>query len=161
MASDEGMTVVSSMQDDEYDDLDIGFHPHNLSRLSMCTSSMCTNDGDGDGDGDDYDDDDHMGMSLYMSRLSIESFDEDADVDEEFSGKKFLELSSDSDQEPSCNSLPATPPRRRTRTGTLTMVKDCASYNEAQKGSIGRPGGRSSRSKSSRKRRVIRERWAR
>ncbi|KAE8700958.1 hypothetical protein F3Y22_tig00110549pilonHSYRG00027 [Hibiscus syriacus] len=149
MASDESMTVVSSMQDDEYDDLDVGFHPHNWSRLSMCTSSVYTNDGD------DYDDD-RMGMSMYMSRLSIESFD--ADVDDEFSGKKFLELSSDSDQEPSCNSLPATPPRRRT--GTLTVVKDYASDNEAQKGSIGRPRGMSSRSKSSRKRRVIRERWA-
>ncbi|KAK8489920.1 hypothetical protein V6N13_003016 [Hibiscus sabdariffa] len=144
MASDESMTVVSSVQDDEYDDLDVGFHPHNLSRLSMCTSSIYT---------DDFDhDDDHMGMSMYMSRLSVESFD--ADVDEDFSGKKFLELSSDSDQEPTCNSLPATPPRRRSRTGMLMAVKDYASENEAQKG---RPRGRSSRS---RKRRVIRERWA-
>ncbi|KAL4368425.1 hypothetical protein GQ457_05G001280 [Hibiscus cannabinus] len=141
MASDESMTVVSSVQDEEYDDLDVGFHPHNLSRLSMCTSY----------DADDFDDD-HMGMSMYMSRLSIESFD--ADVDDDFSGKKFLELSSDSDQEPTCNSLPATPPRRRSRTGMLMAVKDYASENEAQKG---RPRGRSSRS---RKRRVIRERWA-
>ncbi|MBA0772563.1 hypothetical protein Gotri_007910 [Gossypium trilobum] len=72
MASDESMTVVSSIHDDEYDDIDVGFHPHNLSRLSMCNSSMYTNEDD--------DDDDDMGM--YMSRLSIESFD--ADVDEEF-----------------------------------------------------------------------------
>ncbi|GMI98940.1 hypothetical protein like AT2G46940 [Hibiscus trionum] len=149
MASDESMTVVSSMQDDEYDDLDVGFHPHNVSRLSMCTSSVYTNDGD------DLDDD-HMGMS----RLSIESFDADVDEEIEFSGKKFLELSSDSDQEPSCNSLPATPPRRRSRTRMLMAVKDYASENEAQKGSSGRGKGRSSRSRSSRKRRVIRERWA-
>ncbi|KAK8718218.1 hypothetical protein V6N13_045461 [Hibiscus sabdariffa] len=151
MASDESMTVVSSMQDYEYDDLDVGFHPHNLSRLSMCTSSMYTNDDD------DYDDD-HMSMSMSMLRLSIESFD--ADVDEEFSGKKFLELSSDSDQEPSCYSLPATPPRRMNRTGMLMVVKDYASENEAQKGGFGRPKGQGSRSKNSRKRRVISERWA-
>ncbi|KAE8703612.1 Pectinacetylesterase family protein [Hibiscus syriacus] len=147
MASDENMTVVSFMQDDEYDEIDVGFHPHNLSRLSMCTSSMYTNDGN--------DDDDHLGMSMSMSRLSIESFD--ADVDEKFSGKKFLEISSDSDQEPSCNSLPATPPRPRSRTGMLMVVKDYASDHGPQKGSIGRPRGRS---KSSRKRRVIRERGA-
>ncbi|GMI69520.1 hypothetical protein like AT2G46940 [Hibiscus trionum] len=128
MASDESMTVVSSMQDDEYDDLDVGFPPHNLSRLSMCTN----------------DDDDHMGMSMYMSRLSIGSFD--ADVDEDFSGKKFLELSSDSDEDPSCYSLPATPPRRMDRTGMAG--KDYASENEAQKGGFGRARGRSSRSRS-------------
>ncbi|XP_007051326.2 PREDICTED: uncharacterized protein LOC18613827 [Theobroma cacao] len=162
MASDESMTVVSSMHEDEYDDIDVGFdhdhdqqaHPHNLSRLSMCTSSMYTNEDDDD------DDDDHMGM--YMSRLSIESFD--ADVDEEFSdekeGKELLELSSDSDKEPSCYSLPATPPRRRNRTGVLSQqlmgaVKDYASENEAQRGSFGRPKG----SKNLRKRRIIRERW--
>ncbi|XVF33013.1 hypothetical protein REPUB_Repub17cG0131900 [Reevesia pubescens] len=155
MASDESMTVVSSMQDDEYD-IDVGFdhdhqvHPHNLSRLSMCTSSMYTNE-------DDDDDDDHMGM--YMSRLSIESFY--ADVDEEFFGKELLELSSDSDKEPGCYSLPATPPRRRNRTGVLSqqfmgVIKDYASENEAQKGSFGRPKG----SKNLRKRRIIRERWA-
>ncbi|XVE77383.1 hypothetical protein DITRI_Ditri13aG0058100 [Diplodiscus trichospermus] len=161
MASDECMTVVSSMQEDEYDDIDVGFdqdqehqaHPHNLSRLSMCTSSMTyTNEDD--------DDDDHMGM--YMSRLSIESFD--ADVDEEFTdekeGKELLELSSDSDKEPGCYSLPATPPRWRKRTGVMSqqligVVKDYASENEAHKGSFGRPKGR----KNLRKRRIIRERW--
>ncbi|KAL4378636.1 hypothetical protein GQ457_02G001720 [Hibiscus cannabinus] len=153
MASDESMTAVSSMQDYEYDDLDVGFQiqTHNLSRLSMCTSSMYTDEGN------DYEDD-HMDMDMSMLRLSIESFD--ADVDEEFSGKKFLELSSDSDQEPSCYSLPATPPRCRNRTGMPMVVKDYASENEAQKGGFGWPRGRSSRSKNSRKRRVIRERWA-
>ncbi|KAE8723239.1 Pectinacetylesterase family protein [Hibiscus syriacus] len=155
MASDESMTVVSSLQDDEYDDLDVGFHPHNLSRLSMCTN---------DGDDYDYDDDDdhrHMGMPNDMSRLSIESFDADADVDEECSGKKFLELSSDSDQEPGYYSLPATPPRRRNGTGMLmAVVKDYASENEAQRGGLGRPKGRSGRSKNPRKMRVTRVRRA-
>lgn len=160
MASDESMTVVSSMQEDEYEDIDVGFyqdhdhqaHPHNLSRLSMCTSSMYTNE----------DDDDDDRMRMYMSRLSIESFD--ADVDEEFSdekqGKELLELSSDSDKEPGCYSLPATPPRRRKRTGMLSqqlmgLVKDYASENEAYKGRFGRPKG----SKNLRKRRIIRETW--
>ncbi|XP_022770696.1 uncharacterized protein LOC111314012 [Durio zibethinus] len=155
MASDESMTVVSSMQEDEYDDIDVVFdhdhdllaHTHSLSRLSMCTSSMYTNE----------DEDDQIGM--YMSRLLIESFD--ADVDEEFSGKELLELSSDSDKEPSCYSLPAIPPHRRNGTGELShqlmgVVKDYASENEAQKGSFGRPKG----SKNLRKRRIIRERWA-
>ncbi|XP_039062591.1 uncharacterized protein LOC120207150 [Hibiscus syriacus] len=148
------MAVVSSLQDNEYDDLDVGFHPHNLSSLSMCTSSLYTNDGD------DYDDHHHhlIGISNDMSRLSIESFD--ADVDEDFFSKKFLELSSDSDQEPSCYSLPASPPRRRNRTGMLMVVKDYASENEAQKGGLGRPKRRSVRSKNPRERRVTRERWA-
>lgn len=138
MASDESMTVVSSTHDDDIDDIDVGFHPHNLSRLSMCNSSMYTNEDD------DNDDDDDMGMN--MSRLSIESFD--ADVDEEFTGKG---ISSDSDGEPSCYSLPATPPRRRSRP-RAGVVKDYASENEAQ-----RPRGR--RSKDLRKRGVIKGRW--
>ncbi|XVE73559.1 hypothetical protein DITRI_Ditri11bG0128400 [Diplodiscus trichospermus] len=153
MASDESMTVVSSIQEDEYDDIDVGFdhdhqaHPYNMSRLSMCTSSMYTNEDD------DYDN--HMGM--FMSRLSIESFD--ADVDEEFSGKELLDLSSDSDKEPSCYSLPAIPTHRRNRTGLLSpqlegAVKDYASENEAQKGSFGRVKG----SKNLRKRRTTRGR---
>ncbi|MBA0700433.1 hypothetical protein Goari_022027, partial [Gossypium aridum] len=152
MASDESMTVVSSMREDELDDIDVGFdhdhhpHPHNLSRLSMCTSSMY----------EDEDDDDRMGM--YMSRLSMESFD--ADVEEEFFSKDLLELSSDSDKEPGCYSLPATPPRRNPTRGLsqqlMGVVKDYASENEALKGGFGRPKG----SKNLRKRRVIRERWA-
>ncbi|TYG93579.1 hypothetical protein E1A91_A11G117000v1 [Gossypium mustelinum] len=152
MASDESMTVVSSMPEDELDDIDVGFdhdhhpHPHNLSRLSMCTSSMY----------EDEDDDDRMGM--YMSRLSMESFD--ADVEEEFFSKELLELSSDSDKEPGCYSLPASPPRRNPTRGLsqqlMEVVKDYASENEALKGGYGRPKG----SKNLRKRRVIRERWA-
>ncbi|KAL4384086.1 hypothetical protein GQ457_15G020420 [Hibiscus cannabinus] len=146
MASDESMTVVSSMVEDEYGDIDVGVdhhhhvHPHSLSRLSMCTSSMYANEADDD-------DDDHLGM--YMSGLSIESFD--ADVDEEFRGKELLQLSSDSDKEPSCYSLPSTPPRRRSRKGVLShQSKDYASENEAQKDSFTRSKG---------KRRIIRDRW--
>ncbi|GMI66679.1 hypothetical protein like AT3G62070 [Hibiscus trionum] len=141
MASDESMTLVSSMLEDELDDIDVVFdhdhhaHTHNLSRLSMCTSSM--------------------------SRLSIESFD--ADVDEEFFDKgESVELSSDSDKEPACYSLPATPPRRRGTTRAaldcrfMGVVKDYASENEDLKGGFGRPKG----SKNLRRRRVVRERGA-
>lgn len=144
MASDESMTVVSSVQEDEFDDIDvIGFdhdldhhqvHPHNLSRLSVCTSSIYTNE---------EDDDDHMYMEMYLSKLSIESFD--ADADEEFS--------SDSDKEGSCYSLPISPVRRRNRTAGVEVVKDYSSENDAQKGSFGRPKG----SKNLRRRRIIRK----
>lgn len=139
MASDETMTVLSSMHDEEFDDTDDAYdhhhQPHNLSRLSMCTSSMYTNE----------DDDDDEGMNIYMSRLSMESFDGDAD--EEFSDEKefkgLAELSSDSDKEAGCYSMPATPPRRRARRGSISQeelmmgtVKDYASENEAQKGRL-------------------------
>ncbi|KAK8636157.1 hypothetical protein V6N13_004865 [Hibiscus sabdariffa] len=161
MASDESTTVVSSMVEDDYGDIDVGFdhhhhhdhdhdhdhhvHQHNLSRLSLCTSSMYANEADGD-------DDDRLGM--YMSGLSMESFD--ADVDEEFRGKELLQLSSDSDKEPSCYSLPATPPRRRSRKGVLShQAKDYASENEAQKASFTRSKGK----RDLRKRRIIRDRW--
>ncbi|PPR94529.1 hypothetical protein GOBAR_AA26141 [Gossypium barbadense] len=107
MASYGSMTVVSSIQEVEYDDIDVGFdhfhdhqsHPHNLSSFSMSTSSTYTNF---------HGDDDDMGKN--MSRLSIENFD--VDVDEEFSVKESLQLLSDSDEEPYCYSLPAVPPYR-------------------------------------------------
>ncbi|PPD91672.1 hypothetical protein GOBAR_DD11381 [Gossypium barbadense] len=114
MASDESMTVVSSMVEDDYDDIDVGFehqaHTYNLSRLSMCT--------------------------------------------------KLLQLSSDSDKEPSCYSLPATPPRRRNRKAVLSqelmgVAKDYASENEAQKGGLRRSKGNNKLSK----RRITRDRW--
>ncbi|KAJ7973159.1 Fold protein [Quillaja saponaria] len=148
MASDETMALHSSMQE-EYidDDFEDGHdhhhnpHPHNLSRLSVCTSStMCG-----------IDDDDVMRM--YMSRLSIQSFDGegvgdgdgDGDADEEFSdGKEQPEaglMFSDSENElGSCYSLPATPSRRRNHGGLLNQsligVEKYASENEAQKGVI-------------------------
>ncbi|KAJ7977762.1 Protein of unknown function (DUF1685) [Quillaja saponaria] len=120
MASDENMTIHSSVMDDDNDD-DIGDgydhgghnpHPHNLSRLSVCTSStMCGLD--------DIDDDVDNAMRMYMSNLSIDNLDGDGDADEEFSdGKELPEsgLFSDSENDlASCYSLPATPPRRRNR----------------------------------------------
>uniref|UniRef100_A0A2N9FXF7 Fold protein n=1 Tax=Fagus sylvatica TaxID=28930 RepID=A0A2N9FXF7_FAGSY len=145
MASDETMTTHSSMQeDDDYqDDIFDGFdhdqHPNplNLSRLSVCTNnSMFGNYEDED---EDEDDGDNIGMRMFMSRLSIESFD----ADEEFSDDDDKHgLSSDSDNEPGCYSLPATPPRRRNRGSLLNLhqqvigVKEYASENEAQKGVV-------------------------
>lgn len=158
MASDETMTLLSSMQDEEFDDTDeYGYghqhQPHNLSRLSMCTSSMYTNEDD---------DDDNEGMNIYMSRLSIESFDGDAD--EESSDEKEFEglgeLSSDSDKETGCYSMPATPPRRRARRGSISQeelmmgtVKDYASENEALKGMLRQKVRRNLRRR--RRRRVV------
>ncbi|PPD68314.1 hypothetical protein GOBAR_DD34811 [Gossypium barbadense] len=129
MASYGSMTVVSSIQEVEYDDIDVAFdhfhdhqsHPHNLSSFSMSTSSTYTNF---------HGDDDDMGKN--MSRLSIENFD--VDVDEEFSIKESLQLLSDYDKEPYCYSLPAVPPHRVLSKGA---DKDCGSENEAQKGSFG------------------------
>lgn len=141
MASDESMNFRSgiAMQDDEYDDddddTDEGGHPH-LSRLSMCTSSSIyggdqqVND-DGGGNSIYYQGQDENGMNMYMSLLSLESFDGDVDEEEEEeeeeeSSNKKKRLNSqlvlaagmsteddDSDREPGCYSLPATPPRRR------------------------------------------------
>ncbi|KAJ4727947.1 Fold protein [Melia azedarach] len=86
---------------------------HKISNAGYRRDSMYTNE--------DEDNDNDEGMKMYMSRLSIESFDGDAD--EEFSDEKEFtgspELSSDSDKEPGCYSLPATPPRRRARRGSV------------------------------------------
>ena len=160
MASDESVAMLSSsvQEDDQYDhDTDDGYQPpslHNLSRLSMCTSSMYTNEDD------DYQDCD--GMKMFLSRFSAENFDADEELSDdhkEGKNKNTLDLSSDSDEEPGCYSLPATPPRRRNRGGLINQVrligaKDYASENEAQKG-IRRQKMR----KNLRKRRIIRERW--
>ncbi|KAK8588158.1 hypothetical protein V6N13_087105 [Hibiscus sabdariffa] len=114
MASVESMAIVSSMLEDEFDDIDL-------------------------------------------------VFDHDADVDDEFFSKEeSLELSSDSDKEPGCYSLPGTPSRRRNPTRAalahqLTgVVKDYASENEGLKGGFGRQKG----SKNLRRRRIVRERCA-
>ncbi|KAK8611927.1 hypothetical protein V6N13_131965 [Hibiscus sabdariffa] len=110
--------AISSTQEDENDDIDVWFdhdddhhqpHPHNLSMFSMSISSMYSSD----------DDDDDMGM--YMSRLSPQSFE--ADADEELSGEELLQLSSDSDKEPCYYSLPAIPTHRRNRTGVLNEMR--------------------------------------
>ncbi|CAN0885129.1 hypothetical protein LINGRAHAP2_LOCUS15031 [Linum grandiflorum] len=108
MASAESVALLSGHDDDD-DSTDDGFdshsHPnsHNLSRLSVCTSSL--------------------------SRLSIESFDADADEDvsDDNNNNKprrpnpnNLDFICSSDEEPGeCYSLPATPPRRRNRVGML------------------------------------------
>ncbi|KAE8008407.1 hypothetical protein FH972_004923 [Carpinus fangiana] len=173
MASDETMTIPSSTQEDDYeDDIYDGYdhdqHPHpliNLSRLSVCTSnSMFGNDED-DEDGSYYQAvDGDNGMRMFMSRLSIESFDADGEFSDEKEGKEGTGLSSDDDQ-PGCYSLPATPTRRRNRCGMLNLnlnhpqqligAKEYASENEAQKGvSV----GKKMRNNARRRRRVIRDR---
>ncbi|KAJ9696815.1 hypothetical protein PVL29_008827 [Vitis rotundifolia] len=143
MASPESMRNQSFFShDDDCDDTDDGYvygygsgyellhHPHNLSRLSMCTlNSMSL----------DEDEDDANGVGTSM--MSIESFDGDADeeLSDDKEGKEELGgLLSDSDKEPGCYSLPATPPRRRNRCGLLKVVgvKEYASENEAQKSSL-------------------------
>lgn len=137
MASDETMTVNSSLQeDDETDDgLDHVFDHRlrGLSRLSVCTT-----------EDDDYGDRDDQ-LKNYLSRLSIESFDADADAEfsDEKEGKEFLgaemEISSDSDKDnptgfgSGCYSLPATPTRRRNRNlarEIFGVEKDYSSENE-------------------------------
>ncbi|KAE9593744.1 hypothetical protein Lal_00036535 [Lupinus albus] len=127
MASNETMNLQSSLQDEDFDD----DQPQNLSRLSVCTSStLC----DVDDEHDHVDNIDNV-MSIYVSQLSIESFD--ADADGEFSDTKeditpkMLTLSSDSENEVvgSCYSLPITPPRRRNMINHVGYVSE----NEAQK----------------------------
>ncbi|KAK8639635.1 hypothetical protein V6N13_138008 [Hibiscus sabdariffa] len=138
MTSTESTMAISSTQDD---DIDVWFdhgddhqpHPHNL---SMSTSSIySSNDDDNDND-----------MGMYMSRLSIESFE--ADADEEFSGEELLQLSSDSDKKPCYYSLPAKPTHRRSRTGVLSKrLKEIRSDRKKNDGVvvITRPrGGRRS-----------------
>ncbi|KAI7991528.1 hypothetical protein LOK49_LG12G00851 [Camellia lanceoleosa] len=197
MASDESVSMADL--EDDCCDIDDGYHhhhqhqqthhphhlqthPHNLSRLSMCSSSnsttVCGQDDDGDGDGDpnnyfqlddDDDDDDaanHHSIMMFMSRLSIESClidadaDADADADEELSDEKEGKqlLSSDSDKEPTgCYSLPMTPPRRRNRNGGLNQqqVKEYASENEVHKDFL----LHKKKMRRRRKRRIVRERW--
>ncbi|KAL1350817.1 hypothetical protein HN51_014813 [Arachis hypogaea] len=118
-------TCHSWMQDLEEEEDDDGglfyHHPHNLSRLSVCTtsSSMCGVDDD----------------AMMMSRLSIEDYEDDGDeADGELSGgeEEGLSLSSASEKEdfPSsigsscCCSLPNTPPAARRRKNKVFGVKE-------------------------------------
>lgn len=125
---------------DEVDDTDDGYvfgygyglhHPHNLSRLSMCTLNSISLD-------EEEEEDDGNGVGRSM--MSIESFDADEELsNDDKEGKGELGgLSSDSDKEPECYSLPATPPRRRSRGGLLNLVgvKEYASENEAQRSDL-------------------------
>ncbi|XP_030539771.1 uncharacterized protein LOC115747671 [Rhodamnia argentea] len=175
--------------DDPY--LDGQHHPQargNLSRLSVCNSSFSCPDDDVDmGVGVDEEDvyadfyggggggggggpDDAPGgvgaaavVSSYLSRLSVESLDGDADEElsdekERLPGWGAAELTSDSGEERECYSLPATPPRRRNRGGcgggpakwSSEELKEYASESE---------GGACGRARKYARRRIIRERF--
>lgn len=123
------------MQDSECDFDDDGEydyrpgHPHNLSRVCTNNSAVygCDDEGDSVGGGNYFNVDDGCcdTISTHMSQLSMESFTYgDADEHEEFSDDEReskeisgREVSSNSDQESlgDCYSLPATPPRPRSR----------------------------------------------
>lgn len=174
MASDGSMTIHSSTveddcEDDIYDGYDHDQHPYplNLSRLSVCTSSSMY----GNDEEDDHDDDGNYcqaaegdnGMRMFMSRLSIESFDADEEFSDDKESKELTGLSSDSDNELGCYSLPATPPRRRNRGGLLNLnhqqlivAKEYASENEAHKSLL---ASQKMRNNARRRRRIVRERW--
>lgn len=103
MASDDTMTVHSSMQEEDDDEMDDHHHHrYNLSRLSICTSnskeSIC----------DDVNDD----MIFNMSSLSVEDGSE-VEADGELSDGKEVSVGfEDSDRETGWLSLPASPNRR-------------------------------------------------
>lgn len=168
--------------DDPY--LDGQHHPQaraNLSRLSVCNSSFSCAD-DEDDDDEEYAFADFYGGATgggaagdatggvgagaaavvlsYLSRLFVESFDGDADEElsdekERLPGEGAAELTSDSGGEPECYSLPATPPRRRSRGGPAKRgsagLKEYASESE---------GRTSVRVRKYARRRIIRERFA-
>ncbi|XP_042476335.1 uncharacterized protein LOC122058022 [Macadamia integrifolia] len=135
-------------------------HSHYLSRLSICNTSGSGSkpptftpnlyDDDDGGVGVGVIGGDITDMGLDMARLSIEGFSEEEDADEELSDGKegrnikgvSIGISSDSDKETGCHSLPSTPPwmRRRARPcgydyGNLLALglKEYASENEAQR----------------------------
>lgn len=178
---------------------DVDSHPHSLSRLSMCNTTAAAaimpphkldiapnhHQEDDDDDDDDVDDDDNYfrrggvgvgggdggggAMMMYLSRLSIESFDGDAD--EEFSDEKEGQhmlggLSSDSDKDElqmaDCYSLPGTPRQgqRKNQLMAAGIFKEYASENEVvQKGLLRKKMTR--RSRFNRRRMATRERsWA-
>lgn len=158
MASDEIMTFHFSSQDEDFDDdMDDGYdqrqtHPHNQSRLSVCTSStLC---------GVDEDDEDvDKALTMYVSQLSMESLEGEGDADEEFGDGKELPASDSETEQGSCYSLPATPSQpRNNRVGltgqTQIPVKYYASDNETKKG--GTKGNKSPRRRR-RSRRMRRE----
>ncbi|XP_041022097.1 uncharacterized protein LOC121263330 [Juglans microcarpa x Juglans regia] len=171
MASDETMKLQSSAQEDDYeDDIYDGYdheqhpNPHNLSRLSVCTSSSMY--------GNDEDEEEEEDGSYFRAieadngmSISVESFYADEELSDERESKELVSgLWSDSDSEQGFYSLPATPPRRRNRPGgvlnlnhqQLIEVKEYASENEAQKGLLGR---KKRRNNERRERRILRERW--
>ncbi|KAJ6729516.1 hypothetical protein OIU85_020427 [Salix viminalis] len=135
MASDASMAVLSSSVQEDDDQYDPG--PHSFSRLSMCSGSMNTNE-----DTDDYYQD-CDGIGMFLSRLSLESFDADeelSDDQKEGNHRNTPGLSSDSGKETGCYSLPATPLRWRNRGGLRDQVQltgvitDYGSESEAREG---------------------------
>ena len=138
MASDDTTTIHSSVQDEDFDyDIEDGYdlyrhpHPHNMSRLSVCTSSTTCGFEDNDDVGDVNDD-----MAMHVSRLSIESFEagdgDDADGELSDVGKHphTADVSSNSDNESNgCYSLPAAGAVEKSQ----VAAKEYASENEAQK----------------------------
>lgn len=149
MASDETMTIISSVHEDDETDDGFDHSDHRLRGISLSRLSICTTEDDY-GDGDEQDDD---GMRMYMSTLSIETFDADLEfLDGNELGKELsaleMELNSDSDEEQvGCYSLPVTPPWRRNRSGMLEqqllgVEKDYASENEILGQKLGKIEGR-------------------
>ncbi|XP_010556666.1 PREDICTED: uncharacterized protein LOC104825924 [Tarenaya hassleriana] len=117
-------------EDDDDEDLDRNHH-HPLSRLSICTNYE---EDEGD-NGDEFD--------------AADGYADEELSDSENRGGERVQRSvplifSDSDKEPGCHSLPATPPRRRRRNpgsggdpmmnSPVSGEKAYASENEAQKG---------------------------
>lgn len=105
MASDDTMTVHSSMQEDDDDEMEDHHHHHryNMSRLSTCTSNSKGS----------FSDDVNDDMIFNMSRLSVEDDGSDVDADGELSDGKEVSvgLDDDSDRESPTGwlSLPASP----------------------------------------------------
>ncbi|KAL5700433.1 hypothetical protein ACHQM5_025876 [Ranunculus cassubicifolius] len=166
MASDDNMTIHSSMHEDEDDDEH--HHGHNLSRLSICSSkhSMIDfEDGSGGCTGGDM-------MMMYMSGLSVESSDgEGGEADEELSeeeddkrrGVNMYGGFSDSDKGligGSCLSLPGTPLQQIHQGYTVddnNTNKDY--YCSENEGGVGSKGIMRSKKKRNSRRRAVRERW--
>ncbi|PIA37854.1 hypothetical protein AQUCO_02900003v1 [Aquilegia coerulea] len=157
MASDETMTIHSSMHEDEdtYEEDDDQHQHHNLSRLSMCSSSKYSmNDFDDVASGGDM-------MMMYMSGLSIDqsSYGEGEADDESLDDHKGVHVhdhmfgaSSDSDKEiGSCLSLPGTPLQLQQYNKEYYF-----SENEA---TAGKKGMLRNKSKRNSRRKAIRERW--
>ncbi|KAF9621780.1 hypothetical protein IFM89_028218 [Coptis chinensis] len=159
MASDDSMTINSSMHEDDYEEEDDHdhdqHHPHNLSRLSICSSKQSIFDFDdtcaGGGSGGDM-------MMMFMSGLSIESSYGEGEADEEFSddhskGENVSGASSDSDKDiGSSLSLPGTP-RTLQKHGDAHKEYYCSETEAGGKGFIKNKAKRNSRT------RVAREKW--
>lgn len=136
MASDESMTLNSSVHEDDETDDGFDHSDHRLREVSLSRLSICTTEDDYGGGDEQVDDQ----MRMYMSTLSIDTFDADLEF---FGGNDLrkellpmeMELNSESDEEAAgCYSLPETPPRRRNRSGIQQLIgveKDYASENEA------------------------------